>query len=101
MTDHVPASYGSPAKAPGLAIASLVTGLAGLVLVPCLWFFPVLPILGIVFGHVSLTRINREGLPGRGMAITGLVTGYVGLGIGLLLIVLVILGTITSPTPTF
>lgn len=97
----MPPVYPSAPEAPGLAIASLVTGIAGLVLVMCLWFFPVLPILGIVFGHVSLARINREGLPGRGMAITGLVTGYVGLGIGLLILVLIILGTVTSPTPTF
>lgn len=90
-----------PAKAPGLAIASMVVGISGLVLVLCLWFFPVLPILGIVFGHVSLSTINRDGTPGRGMAITGLVTGYVGLGIGLLVLVLVILGTVNAPTPTF
>lgn len=32
--------------------------------------------LGVVFGHVSLAQINRSGEQGRGLAIAGLVVGY-------------------------
>ena len=84
-----------------MAIAAMALGIAGLVLAPCLWFFPVLPILGIVLGHVSLGQVNRQGAPGRAFAVTGMVTGYVGLGLSLVFLLLVFLGTITSPTSTF
>ncbi len=48
----------------GLAIAALV----------CAFLFAP---LGIVFGHLSLSQIKRSGEEGRGLAIAGLVIGYV------------------------
>lgn len=96
-----PTTYTPRPKAPGLAIASLVTGIVGLALVGCLLFLPVLPILAIIFGHLSLSTINKSGLPGRGMAIAGLITGYAGLVVSILLLVLLIVGTLTPPTPNF
>ncbi|MET9329435.1 DUF4190 domain-containing protein [Tsukamurella sp. NPDC003166] len=36
-------------------------------------------ILGIVFGHIALSQIKRTGEQGRGMAIAGLVLGYIAL----------------------
>lgn len=47
-----------------LAIASLV----------CAFLFAP---LGILFGHLSLSQIRRSGEDGRGLAIAGLVIGYV------------------------
>ncbi|MBY0286426.1 MAG: DUF4190 domain-containing protein [Mycobacteriaceae bacterium] len=47
-----------------MAVAALVSSL---VLAP----------LGIVFGHVALRQIERTGQDGRGMAVAGLVIGYV------------------------
>ena len=35
--------------------------------------------LGIVFGHIGLCQINRTGEGGRGLAIAGLILGYIGL----------------------
>lgn len=60
-----------------MAIASLVTGLVGVFV--C--FFPVLSLLAVVFGHVALSQIKqRAGRErGRGMAIGGLVIGYLTL----------------------
>ncbi|MET9325512.1 DUF4190 domain-containing protein [Tsukamurella sp. NPDC003166] len=49
----------------GFAIAALVSSL---VLAP----------LGIIFGHISLRQIRRTGEGGRGLAIAGLVVGYLG-----------------------
>lgn len=101
MTAYPPA-FASRPKVPGIAVASLVLGILGVVLIACLWFFPILPILAIVFGHVSIGQVNRQvGAPGKGLAITGMVTGYVGLGLSLLILLLIFLGTITSATPTF
>lgn len=65
-----PGYYGPPAKSTnGLAIASLICSLAGLL--TCL-SAPV----GIVLGHIALSQIKREGSNGRGLAIGGLVIGY-------------------------
>jgi len=33
--------------------------------------------LGVIFGHVALSQINKTGEGGRGLAIAGLVIGYV------------------------
>lgn len=55
----------------GFAIASLITGILG--------FFVLLTApIAIIFGHVSLSKIKKTGENGRGMAIAGLVLGYVG-----------------------
>ena len=51
----------------GFAIASFVCSLL------CI------PILGIIFGHVSISQINRTGEGGQGLAITGLILGYLSL----------------------
>ena len=86
-----PASLPPPIPPPpvkavqGLAIGSLVLGIfsligGGLLLIP--------PILAVIFGHMALSRADRDPLlGGRGLAIGGLVTGYIGFvffGIGLL-----------------
>jgi DNA-directed RNA polymerase subunit RPC12/RpoP len=71
------AAQGSP-RTSGYAIASLVLGLIPLTCVP--------PILGVVFGHVALSKINESGgqLKGRGMATWGLVLGYIFTAINLI-----------------
>jgi hypothetical protein len=72
----------------GLAIASLVLGIV--------WVSWVGSILAVIFGHISLRRIEREGKAGRGMAIAGLVLGYVGIATLLLFIASIIIGAATS-----
>ncbi|MCV7044733.1 DUF4190 domain-containing protein [Mycobacterium frederiksbergense] len=68
-----------------MAIAALV---CSLVLAP----------LGIVFGHIALSQINRTGEEGRGLAIAGLVIGYIFTAIAVLWFVVfaVFLGALTS-----
>ncbi len=65
-----------PPRTSGLAIGSLVLGLVSLL---CLPFLPAIP--AIICGHVAVSRIRRSGgaLEGSGLAIAGLVTGYLGL----------------------
>ena len=64
----------APIAAPGsahtntMAIMALVFGLVGGTGIP------------IVLGHVALSQIRRTGEGGRGLAIAGLVLGYVGIG---------------------
>lgn len=68
----------------GMAIASLVLGIVGVVLT---WFLIVPSILAVIFGHIGLAKANRGEGGGKGMAIAGLVLGYIVLGILVLIIV--------------
>ena len=57
----------------GLAIASLVLGV--------LWLYWLGSILAVIFGHVALSQAKRSGDTGggaKGMAIAGLVLGWIG-----------------------
>lgn len=69
-----PVAYAGPQENSGKAIASLVLGafamLFGILLIP--------GILAVVFGHMALSQIKRSAgrLKGEGMAIAGLVMGY-------------------------
>jgi len=65
----------------GLAIASLACGLAQFV------FGPVTAIPAIVFGHVARHQIKRTGEQGAGLALAGLILGWVVVILGIVLIV--------------
>lgn len=75
-------AYGYPAAPPTntLAVVSLVASLATLVL-------GVTAIVGVITGHMALGQIKRTGEGGRGMAVAGLIIGYVFVGFGVLAIV--------------
>jgi hypothetical protein len=54
-----------------------------------LWLYWIGSILAVIFGHVALSQIRKDpSIQGRGMAIAGVVLGWVGLGV--LLIVLIV-----------
>ncbi|WP_426183334.1 DUF4190 domain-containing protein [Microbacterium sp. TWP3-1-2b2] len=79
--------YAAPLPTSGLAVASLVTGIAGIVL-----SFAVFPLLAslaaIVTGHMALKQTRQgSGIGGRGMAIAGLILGYVGVAILALIVI--------------
>lgn len=69
--------YPPPARTNGMAVAALVSSVL---------FAP----LGIVFGHISLSQLKRSGEQGRGVAITGLVIGYVMTALTLVAVVLTV-----------
>jgi hypothetical protein len=72
------AGYGAPvAPTSGLAIASLVCGIVSLFL--C-YVHAVAAVPAVVCGHLALKRIRDSVVPtgGRGLAVAGLVTGYLG-----------------------
>lgn len=64
----------TPPKTSGLAVTSLVTGILGLLICG-------LGLVSVIFGHVALSKIKRSGgaLKGGGLAIAGLVLGYLSL----------------------
>lgn len=65
--------YARPTSTNGLAIASMVLGI--------LWIYWIGSILALVFGYVARDQIKRSGQQGDGMAIAGIVLGWVGIGI--------------------
>ncbi|GAA1125828.1 hypothetical protein GCM10009651_06220 [Microbacterium natoriense] len=54
----------APRPTNGLAIATLILGICG---------FAILP---VILGHIALRQIRERGDAGTGLAITGLVLGY-------------------------
>lgn len=80
-------TYATPTPLPGtsgMAVASLVLGILGIV--PCCSLL-IPSILAIIFGHIAKSEIRRSNKAGDGLATAGLVMGYLGLLIGLGLIV--------------
>jgi len=70
-----------------LAIWSLVLGILSLT---CFTIFAAIP--GVICGHKALSKIKHSGgaLAGQGLAIAGLVTGYVGIFLALFMIPLML-----------
>ena len=83
-----PPSNGQAVAALVLGIIAIVTGLwSPLPIVgafPALIAFP-LSVLAIIFGHVGLS-LSKTILVGRGQALTGMILGYITLGILLITI---------------
>ena len=111
-----PPPQGYPPPSPPnntLAIVSMVSGIAGLTVIPFL-----ASIVAVITGHIAKGQLRRaEGREGGdGMATAGLITGYIGIAFwGLMFLVgLLVLGwfieegpewiekieELTSPTPT-
>lgn len=73
-----------PAKYNVLAIVSLVSA-----------FF--ISLVAIITGHIALSQIKKTGEQGRGLAIAGLVLGYIGFVGGLLAAIIVIVVLASNP----
>ncbi|GAB4100773.1 DUF4190 domain-containing protein [Sinomonas halotolerans] len=76
------AAYAPSQRTNGLAIAALISS-----------FF--ISLLGVILGHIALNQIKRTGEGGRGLAIAGLVIGYAGIALGII-VAITVLGTAAS-----
>ncbi|MEU1687944.1 DUF4190 domain-containing protein [Micromonospora sp. NPDC005707] len=89
-----------PILTSGMATASLVLGILGVLGGWCLFGLPC--VLAVILGHLAL-RETRDGMrSGHGMAVAGLVLGYVFVGPMILFTVMVFFGSVLSaatPTP--
>jgi hypothetical protein len=76
----------APPKTNGLAIGSMILGIV--------WLWWLGSVLALVFGYIAKGQIDRSGgsETGRGMAIAGIVLGWVGVGFLVLIIVLAAVG---------
>lgn len=94
--------YAAPRPASGLAITSLICGIAGVVL-----FWAVVPLLAsvvaVITGHMALRQTKQNpAIGGRGMAFAGLIMGYfmvgfLAIGIVMTVISAVFFGAFTLP----
>ena len=76
-----------PPPTPGQAYASMILGIVGLVLCP------LLPsILALIFGYQAKGQIDRSAgrLAGRGIALTGIILGWVAIGFWALIFVIIV-----------
>lgn len=75
---------------PGMAIASLVLSIVGL-LFGWLCCMPLFSILAVVFGHISYSQICRmpHQYSGRGLALAGIIIGYLGMVVSVILGIIV------------
>lgn len=82
-----PHTYGQPRAIPtnSNAVAALVFSL--------LWGFGLFSLGAVILGHVALHQIRRTGEGGNGLAVAGLILGYLG---ALPLAVMVVVGIITT-----
>lgn len=72
MTNYSPSpqqQWTPPVSRPtnGLAIATLVLGICGFAIIP------------VIMGHIALKQIRERGDGGYGLAIAGLILGYIAL----------------------
>lgn len=85
MSQTIPpvSSTPPPGRTSALAIWSLVLGILSLI---CFSIFAAIP--GVICGHKALSRIKRSGgaMEGQGLAIAGLVTGYLGILLAIVVI---------------
>ena len=70
--------YGYGARTNPLAIVSLVLSLVAVFI----WFLGSLG--AVICGHIALSQIKRTGEGGRGLALAGVIIGYIGLGFAVL-----------------
>jgi hypothetical protein len=92
--DAGPAPFVAPPRTTnGLAIASMVLGIV--------WIYWLGSILALIFGYIAKGQINRSDgrQGGKGMAIAGIVLGWVGVGFLLLGIVAFMLGATNIKPP--
>ena len=67
-----PYGYAHPTKTNGMAIASMVLGI--------LWLYGIGAVLALIFGYSAKKQIDQSGgtQTGRGMAVAGIVLGWIG-----------------------
>lgn len=83
-----------------LALTALIASLVS----PAAWILSLVPVIGsilsilapisailaVVFGHIALSQIKKRGGGGRGMALTGLIIGYILIGVSIIIGILIV-----------
>jgi hypothetical protein len=81
----MPYGFAPVPRTNGLAIAAMVCSFF-------FWLYGIGAILGIVFGFIARSQIKRSGgtQQGRGMALAGIIIGFAGIAIGIVLVIVLL-----------
>jgi hypothetical protein len=78
--------YVPQTKTNGMAIGSMATSIVGATLLFCYGAGLPLGLVGAILGHVSRRQIRSRGEAGDGMALAGIIIGWIVAGLGLLVV---------------
>lgn len=81
--------YGAQGGTNGMAIAALICG----VLQVFFWFLTGVP--AVILGHMARRQIRQTGEQGDGLALAGLILGYIGLALTGLLVIIIVIAAVT------
>lgn len=82
--------YGPP-KQNGLALASMITSIAGLALVLCCSVAGLAGAVGAILGHVARKQIRERGEGGAGKALAGIICGWIAFALFFVMIAVALL----------
>ncbi len=91
-----PYGYAPTAPTNGLAITSMVASLAGVVFA-WTWVLALGVVVGVITGHIALNQIRQTGARGRGMALTGVIVGWIAIGFAVMSVLAIIIWATTAP----
>jgi Domain of unknown function (DUF4190)/DUF1707 SHOCT-like domain len=92
-----PQAYPGPVayrRTNGMAVAAMVCGIAQFF---GFWLLGTIP--AVVLGHLARRRIRQTGEQGDGMALAGLILGYVGLGLSVIAVTLLVVLVVAAGHP--
>jgi hypothetical protein len=81
-------------KTNGLAIGSMVVSIVGATLLFCYGAGGIVGIVGAILGHVARRQIKANKESGDGMALAGVIVGWIVAGLGLIVLGFVVVGII-------
>ncbi|MFT3798869.1 DUF4190 domain-containing protein [Microbacterium sp.] len=80
-----PYAYAGP-KTNTMSIVSMILSILGFV-----WVLPLIGgLVGAILGHMALGQIKRTGEGGRGLALTAIIVGWIGVGIVALFLIFIL-----------
>ncbi|HXM56539.1 MAG TPA: DUF4190 domain-containing protein [Candidatus Dormibacteraeota bacterium] len=91
-----PAPYAVAPPTNTLAIVSLIAGIGSYVVIPVIG-----AIVAIVTGHMARGQIRRTGEGGGGLALAGLILGYIHLVLAAILLVIVAIVAVVAGVAIF
>ena len=97
-------AYVPQVKTNGMAIGSMVTAIVGATLLFCYGAGLPLGLVGAILGHVARRQIRERGDSGDGMALAGVIVGWIAFAIAVIATVLIIIFVVwaaNQPPSTF
>lgn len=85
--------YGSvamPRSMNSMAIASMVVSITGVVLIFCYGIGGLLGLVGAILGHVGRRQLRTSGEAGEGMALAGIIIGWIVVGVSIAVVALIV-----------